>query len=59
LEQEGEGMTELKPCPFCGEDLFKIKSLYAPFIKCEYCGTMRSGHTLDECIEQWNRRVIE
>lgn len=52
-------MTELKPCPFCGGDSFTVKSVYAPYIKCETCGTMKIGDTLDECIEKWNMRVEE
>ena len=50
-------MTSLEACPFCGGDLFTVKSIHAPYIRCEACGAMRAGDTLDECIEKWNRRV--
>lgn len=52
-------MIHFEPCPFCGGDIFTLKSTYAPYIKCEACGTMKTGDTLDECIEKWNRRAIE
>ena len=58
-ELEEPRKSELIPCPFCGGDIFTLKSVYAPYIKCEACGTMKTGDTLDECIEKWNRRAIE
>lgn len=58
-------MTELKPCPFCGNNakarvftsgcLKKIKVWY---IECCVCRIRTSvEHDLDRAIEAWNRRA--
>ena len=58
--EEREGMTvELKPCPFCGNVCFEVKSRYAPYIKCKECGTIKIGDTFEECVEKWNGRAKE
>lgn len=51
--------VELKPCPFCGNVCFEVKSRYAPYIKCNECGTIKIGDTFEECVEKWNRGVRE
>lgn len=58
-------MSELKPCPFCGECAIHIDKAYSYYcdkvIYCENCDILFS---LDDCksteeqlIEAWNRRV--
>ncbi len=64
-------MTELKPCPFCGEAYLEIKASRIAhgidFIRCEVCGAKveydhgRSDDPgldsiIGTLIERWNRR---
>lgn len=60
-------MTELKPCPFCGEDakVYKLPSIYRNRsyygIECgsNECITLTMSadyRTEQEAIEAWNRR---
>lgn len=55
---------ELKPCPFCGYKSVEIleddnKFLYYRYMsQCQKCGAGAGrGHTKQEAIEAWNRRV--
>lgn len=56
-------MTELKPCPFCGETAKVLcigKKYY--FVTCVniFCPSSTEGvSTKQEAIDQWNRRVKE
>ena len=53
-------MSELKPCPFCGNDnISVIESVVKPFYwcKCEKCGASISCYkTRKKAVEVWNRR---
>ena len=53
-------MSELKPCPFCGEDGItkKIMSRERWRVVCENCGG-RTDDYLDrnDAIKAWNRRA--
>lgn len=58
--QEGQAVTNsLKPCPFCGNSRFKLKTIYAPFVGCVDCGYILTGLTFKECVEKWNSRAKE
>ena len=63
------GMTELKPCPFCGanEDELDFRYSYATkftkpfaFVGCLRCGAMmvdtNEDHCLNDVKKAWNRR---
>ncbi len=58
LEKKQCGMSELKPCPFCGIELIKLaEKLYQhPKNDCWESSAYVDG---DEAIEAWNRRVKE
>ena len=62
-------MSELKPCPFCGnkEDL-DFRFVYATkftkpflFVACNKCGAMMVDTNLEHCLNDvkraWNRRA--
>ncbi|MBQ1293265.1 MAG: Lar family restriction alleviation protein [Clostridiales bacterium] len=60
-------MTELKPCPHCGEDqtlTIYVNHVTTSFIEC-VCGARvqienydaMPGQMLDDLIELWNRRT--
>ena len=63
-------MTELKPCPFCGEKPFmhcdinpvnvdrgreESRTMY--FVMCSNCSALVSDSSWDGVVEEWNRRV--
>ena len=61
---------ELKPCPFCGGEVFihtiePHKHIFAEmpdykggaFVECKGCNCCMSADTESEAIEVWNRRV--
>lgn len=52
-------MNRLKPCPFCGSSLIILyHKTDLPWIQCLECLASTScGHTEEEAIEAWNRRV--
>ena len=59
-------MIELEPCPFCGWKRIKILEDDNPYLyyrfssQCQNCGaSAKLGHTKEEAIEAWNRRVID
>lgn len=61
MEQESGQMTELKPCPFCGEQVTlhapRPNELnYSPHIRCG-CNAEIWGASTEDVIERWNRRV--
>ena len=59
-------MSELKPCPFCGENpvinhisdsLFDC-GIFAYWVVCPKCGIRtQKNRNLEEVIEAWNRRA--
>lgn len=62
-------MTELKPCPHCGEDqtlIIHVNHTTKSYIEC-VCGARveidnydaMPGQMLDDLIARWNRRVSE
>lgn len=63
MEPEGEGMTDLKPCPFCGGEAsiwedYNCDGLPVRMIGCQACdlGFMYyNGYG----VEDWNRRAYE
>ena len=68
MEQESGGMTELKPCPFCGADvqlrnvipnrgdLFCINH---PSKGCIMYGDSMYFNTEEDAVGFWNRRASE
>lgn len=59
-------MTELKPCPFCGEesDIYLgdstdgyIRGTQYIEAYCNRCGARIKGHLVSETIEAWNTRA--
>lgn len=61
-------MSELKPCPFCGEEakLLDKTNYYETggytyyFVRCNNCGAENGWNMqLEKAIEAWNRRVEE
>lgn len=66
-------MTELKPCPFCGQDKISINEerglhpgLYRYSAECEWCSGTALGEACtsdskayDSAIEAWNTRAGE
>ena len=64
-------MTELKPCPFCGESVVKVYAddlLHYAYIECISCGGQvrcstsqdsDMGSMLDNLMDMWNKRAIE
>lgn len=59
-------MSELKPCPFCGEDNLMVlqrsgAGIYGPRLQCGTCNTIRLM-VADEpspAIDEWNHRPVE
>lgn len=56
-------MKELKPCPFCGGEVYIVKGVTGlHMIFCEDCGLTASFQNKEgkkEAIKAWNRRVKE
>ena len=61
-------MSELKPCPFCGEkdvrivEHTKIGEIYVPkgyYVNCLCGARFYSFSDKQKAIEAWNRRVSE
>lgn len=55
-------MTELKPCPFCGNNQAFIETEYYGLfvVKCGYCHIRTAVEQVKEkAIEAWNRRADE
>jgi len=70
VEQESERVTELKPCPHCGEKqtlTIWVDHVTRSRIECMMCGARvqienydgMPGQILDNLIDVWNRRVSE
>lgn len=61
-ERQVNGMTELKPCPFCGGEAELNLLLGNYCVTCKSCmGAIfpAAGMTEEEAIELWNRRAGE
>ena len=64
--EQGDGMNELKPCPFCGKKVRRCIGFGGlNFFKCNSCGAVVSfdndyynSHT-NEAVKAWNRRAGE
>lgn len=63
-------MTELKPCPFCGNRKIGIYDTCSSkftksykTVECQQCGAIMfdsdEKHSLNDVIEAWNRRVCD
>ena len=56
-EAKTNGVSELKPCPFCGGTNISIDG-DTPVASCETCFCMtRNCATAEMAIEEWNRRA--
>jgi Lar family restriction alleviation protein len=52
-------MTELKPCPFCGGDVFgrPDENQKVKYVHCITCGTEGpAAHTMEDAADKWNTR---
>ena len=54
-------MTELKPCPFCGDRGFHLKSdTFGHIVKCKKCGSRTDFYaSKGVATRHWNTRVNE
>lgn len=54
-------MSELKPCPFCGNgDAINIVSGGWHLVRCFYCGFLSNSHyKREDAIKDWNTRPTE
>lgn len=54
-------IEELKPCPFCGGEAFKILTEWGAYVvQCGMCDVMTAPHCrADHVTEVWNRRIID
>jgi len=55
-------MSELKKCPFCGEEVYITTDKHDTkhWVECRKCGvTMIPTDTAEYAKERWNRRVID
>lgn len=57
---------ELKPCPFCGGEVVRVRGFMAlNFFKCKKCGAVVSfdndyyNNHPDEAVKAWNCRKLE
>lgn len=63
-------MSELKPCPFCGSEVFLMvvpphthiifdmpECEGEAFVECTNCGAAIGERTEERAIDAWNRRV--
>ncbi len=53
-----DGVVELKPCPFCGDEAeYRYGSSTSPYIRCKRCGC-RTGSSRDrtKLAQAWNAR---
>ena len=62
VEQEGEEMSELKCCPFCGnsEELVIVSDSYHRHYRVECEGCKSAGpeeYTKSEAVKSWNARA--
>ena len=64
-DREVKGMTELKPCPFCGSTDVEIRNDERDccYIQCLVCDAWVSTGVFEpsyeDIVELWNRRVKE
>ena len=60
-EQEGKGMIELKPCPFCNAPAKYFRGFGNTWgVQCTFCEVYKGGYDTKEiATERWNRRVNE
>lgn len=49
-------MKELKPCPFCGRDVYILEEGDYVEIACDICGIAMSRGSYNELTESWNTR---
>ena len=59
-------MTEIKPCPFCGEqaeifldDKDMIFATPCTIVRCKRCPANTRSYFRETAIEAWNRRADE
>lgn len=61
----GRAMTELKPCPFCGDihptvlDTIDGDPIIPCFVLCSFCSARINGPNRHDAIEAWNRRASD
>ena len=49
-------MEELKPCPFCGRDVYIVEEGDYVEIACDICGIAMSRDSYNELTTSWNTR---
>lgn len=49
-------MNELKPCPFCGRDVYIVEEGDYVEIACDICGIAMSRDSYNELATSWNTR---
>ncbi|MDE7185750.1 MAG: Lar family restriction alleviation protein [Lachnospiraceae bacterium] len=57
IKEEIQNKTELKPCPFCGENAYLFIVHRKSQVSCTYCHASTAVYKDMGAVREWNRRV--